>query len=79
MPMRPTVLISPILAIPTTKVENTKGAIIILIRRKKISVKAEKISMVLLSVLLGVENSELASVKLSNSPTIMPSTSAIAT
>ena len=34
-PTRPTVAISPILAMPTTNVEKTKGAMIILIKRKK--------------------------------------------
>jgi hypothetical protein len=33
-PTRPTVLMSPIFAMPTTRVENTSGAMIILIRRR---------------------------------------------
>ena len=37
-PMRPTVLLSPILAMPTVRVVNTSGAMIILMRRRKISV-----------------------------------------
>ncbi len=41
IPTRPTVWLSPILAMPTTSVENTNGAIIILIRRKKMSVKID--------------------------------------
>src|SRR6185436_9745245 len=36
LPTRPTVAISPILAMPTTSVENTSGAMIILIRRRNI-------------------------------------------
>ena len=40
-PTRPIVEASPILAIPTTKVANTNGAIIILIKRKNTSVKME--------------------------------------
>lgn len=40
-PMRPTVLASPILAIPTIRVDTTKGAMIILIRRRKMSVRME--------------------------------------
>jgi hypothetical protein len=40
-PMRPTVLGSPIWATPTTSVENTSGAMIILIRRRKMSVISE--------------------------------------
>ncbi|MNQ81054.1 hypothetical protein D3C85_960590 [compost metagenome] len=38
-PMRPTVRVSPILAMPTTRVVKTRGAMIILIRRRKMSVK----------------------------------------
>jgi hypothetical protein len=38
---RPKVLASPIFAIPTTSVEMINGAIIILIKRRKISVKIE--------------------------------------
>ncbi|MNC37055.1 hypothetical protein D3C75_856060 [compost metagenome] len=37
-PMRPTVRVSPILAMPTTRVVNTRGAMIILMRRRKMSV-----------------------------------------
>ena len=40
-PTRPTAFKSPSLAIPTTSVQNTSGAIIILISRKKISLKIE--------------------------------------
>ena len=40
-PMRPTALVSPICATPTTRVENTSGAMIILMRRRKISVNSE--------------------------------------
>ena len=40
-PIRPTILGSPIWATPTTNVENTSGAMIILIRRKKMSVISE--------------------------------------
>ena len=40
-PMRPTALVSPICATPTTRVENTSGAMIILIRRRKMSVSSE--------------------------------------
>ena len=38
-PMRPTVFKSPNFAIPTTKVENTRGAIIICTKSKNILVK----------------------------------------
>ncbi len=38
MPTRPTLLVSPILAMPTVSVANTNGAMIILIRRRKMSV-----------------------------------------
>ena len=79
MPIRPTVFISPIFPIPTTKVENTRGAMIILINRRKISVKAEKQSMILISVEFDDDKSELASVKLSNSPTRIPINMAITT
>ena len=41
MPMRPSDLVSPMWAMPTTRVENTSGAIIILIRRRKTSVISE--------------------------------------
>src|SRR5690348_1334996 len=37
-PIRPIALVSPICATPTTSVENTKGAMIILMRRRKMSV-----------------------------------------
>ena len=40
-PMRPTALVSPICATPTTSVENTSGAMIILMRRRKMSVNSE--------------------------------------
>jgi len=40
-PMRPTIFGSPMCATPTTSVENTSGAMIILIRRRKISVISE--------------------------------------
>jgi hypothetical protein len=40
-PMRPIDLVSPICATPTTRVENTSGAMIILIRRRKMSVNSE--------------------------------------
>ena len=40
-PMRPTALVSPMCAMPTTRVENTSGAMIILIRRRKMSVNSE--------------------------------------
>ena len=40
-PIRPTDFVSPICATPTTKVVKTSGAMIILIRRRKISVKSE--------------------------------------
>ena len=43
-PIRPTTFGSPICATPTTSVENTSGAMIILIRRRKISVKSEMYS-----------------------------------
>ena len=41
MPMRPSDLVSPMWAMPTTRVENTSGAMIILIRRRKTSVTSE--------------------------------------
>jgi len=40
-PIRPTAFVSPICATPTTRVVNTSGAMIILISRKKMSVKRE--------------------------------------
>ena len=40
-PIRPTDLVSPMWATPTTRVENTSGAMIILIRRRKMSLKSE--------------------------------------
>ena len=40
-PIRPTALVSPICATPTTRVVKTSGAMIILINRRKISVKSE--------------------------------------
>ena len=40
-PIRPTALVSPICATPTTKVVKTSGAMIILIRRRKTSVNRE--------------------------------------
>ncbi len=40
-PMRPIALVSPICATPTTSVENTSGAMIILMRRRKMSVMSE--------------------------------------
>ncbi len=40
-PMRPTALVSPMWAMPTTRVENTRGAMIILISRRKMSVNSE--------------------------------------
>ena len=42
MPMRPTVRVSPVAAIPDTTVAKTSGAMIILIRRRKISARMEK-------------------------------------
>ena len=41
IPMRPIARVSPIWAMPTTSVENTSGAMIILIRRRKMSVTSE--------------------------------------
>src|SRR6266705_4013996 len=41
MPMRPIALVSPMCAMPTTRVENTSGAMIILISRRKTSVNSE--------------------------------------
>ncbi|MCY1421053.1 hypothetical protein D9M71_366960 [compost metagenome] len=41
-PMRPTERELPMLAIPPTSVANTSGAMIILIKRRKISVTMEK-------------------------------------
>ena len=41
MPMRPIALVSPMCAMPTTSVENTSGAMIILMRRRKTSVTSE--------------------------------------
>jgi hypothetical protein len=49
--MRPTALVSPVLAIPATSVENTSGAMIILISRRKISVTIEKYPAISLAVL----------------------------
>jgi hypothetical protein len=43
-PMRPTVLKSPTFATPTNKREKTSGAIIILIRRRKMSLSKEILS-----------------------------------
>ncbi|MOA19026.1 hypothetical protein D3C78_1393780 [compost metagenome] len=43
-PMRPTVAESPMRAMPTTRVENTSGAMIILIRRRKTSVRMDRLS-----------------------------------
>ena len=43
-PIRPTVAISPIFAMPTTSVENTSGAMIILISRRKMVGRSEAIS-----------------------------------
>ena len=40
-PMRPIALVSPMCATPTTSVENTSGAMIILISRRKMSVMSE--------------------------------------
>ena len=40
-PTRPTDFVSPRCAIPTTSVEKTSGAMIILIRRRKMSVRSE--------------------------------------
>ena len=40
-PMRPTADVSPIWAMPTTSVENTSGAMIILIKRRKTVVISE--------------------------------------
>ena len=40
-PIRPTALVSPICATPTTSVVNTSGAMIILIKRRKMSVNSE--------------------------------------
>ncbi len=40
-PTRPTDLVSPMWAMPTTRVENTSGAMIILMSRRKISVSSE--------------------------------------
>ena len=40
-PIRPIALVSPMCAMPTTSVENTSGAMIILIRRRKMSVNSE--------------------------------------
>ena len=40
-PIRPTALVSPICATPTTRVVKTRGAMIILIRRRKTSVNNE--------------------------------------
>src|SRR5882672_11303294 len=40
-PMRPIAAVSPICAMPTTSVENTSGAMIILINRRKMSVNSE--------------------------------------
>jgi hypothetical protein len=40
-PIRPSALLSPMCAMPTTSVENTSGAIIILMRRRKMSVMSE--------------------------------------
>ena len=40
-PIRPTAALSPMCAIPTTRVENTSGAMIILISRKKTVVMRE--------------------------------------
>ena len=40
-PMRPIDVVSPMWATPTTSVENTRGAMIILIRRRKMSVMSE--------------------------------------
>ena len=41
-PMRPTVPMSPILAMPTARVANTSGPMIILIRRRKVVVTRPK-------------------------------------
>ncbi len=41
-PTRPSAAVSPMCAMPTTSVENTSGAMIILIRRRKTSVTIEK-------------------------------------
>jgi hypothetical protein len=39
-PMRPIALVSPMCATPTTRVQNTSGAMIILIRRRKMSLSS---------------------------------------
>ncbi len=49
-PMRPTALVSPIWATPTTSVVNTSGAMIILIRRRKTSVKREMYPAIVFAV-----------------------------
>ena len=38
-PMRPSAAVSPMCAMPVTRVANTSGAMIILIRRRKMSVR----------------------------------------
>ena len=48
-PTRPMAALSSIWAMPTTRVENTSGAMIILIRRRKTSVKIESASAVCFS------------------------------
>jgi hypothetical protein len=49
-PIRPTALVSPICATPTTRVEKTSGAMIILIRRKNTSVMSEMYSEISFAV-----------------------------
>ena len=66
-PMRPTVLLSPILAMPTVRVVNTSGAMIILMRRRKISV-----SMVIFAVKLVIMAASGARER-TRCPTRMPS------
>src|ERR1700730_2578709 len=51
-PIRPTVLESPICAIPTTSVENTSGAMIILTNRRKTSVTNEMYPEIVAAVCL---------------------------
>jgi hypothetical protein len=75
-PTRPSAVMSPICAIPTTSVENTSGAMIILISRRKIVVTIEKPAPISFSraVAAGVPS---AIWWLIAHPTINPSTSPI--
>jgi hypothetical protein len=67
-PMRLIAFVSPMCAMPTTSVENTSGAMIILMRRRKMSVTSEMYPATVFA------SSGVAIVTLSIQPTMMPAT-----